>query len=181
MKTHFTYYSPLMTASMAAALAFLEPQARGEDAQPARPNTQVAAAEKSQPEAQKQLETAEKEYQKARALQARAADQRAEEALRAASGPKQEYDLVIADGMLIKKGAKEGKVEATLANVVDALRERHSSANIAIAPGVAKLKIGGRKLRAGLLWDELEAIRVASGSGFDWMAPGSPNPNFPGP
>src|SRR5439155_17138381 len=121
MKTHFTYCSPLMTASMAAALAFLEPQARGEDAQPARPNTQPAAVEKSQAEAQKQLETAEKEYQKARALQARAADQRAEEALRADSGTKQEYDLVIADGMLTKKGAKEGKLEATLANVVDAL------------------------------------------------------------
>ena len=85
------------------------------------------------------------------------------------------YDLWIADGIFLCRGKK---FEPTLGNVVDALRERYPDANIALAPGLAALKIADLKLRAGQLSDELEAIRVASGSKFEWIAPGSGWPNM---
>ena len=72
------------------------------------------------------------------------------------------YDLQIIDGQLIRP---QGKVEATLANVVDALRDQYAEANIILSPGLSKLKVGDLKLRAGKLSDELEAVRVASGVG----------------
>jgi len=88
------------------------------------------------------------------------------------------YDLEIIDGKLA--GALKGRgLEATLGTVVDALRDRYTKANIVMSPGLAKLKISDLKLRAGHLADELEAIRVASGSKFDWMGPGSAAPNMP--
>src|SRR5207248_148278 len=64
------------------------------------------------------------------------------------------------------------KLEPTLANVVDALRERYNEANIVLSPGLAKLKISDLKLRGGRLMENLEAIRVASGGKFDWTSPG---------
>ena len=79
------------------------------------------------------------------------------------------YDLEIVDGILVLDGRK---MEATLANVVDALRTRYQDANIAVAPGLGKLKISDLKLRAGQLTDELEAVRVASGNKFDIKGPG---------
>lgn len=88
------------------------------------------------------------------------------------------YDLEIKDGQLVNAPTGRGS-EATLGNVVDALRDRYTTANIVLAPGLAKLKLSDLKLRAGHLADELEAIRVASGAKFDWMGPGSAGPNMP--
>ncbi len=106
------------------------------------------------------------------------------------TGPKREpaavegYDLAIVEGMLVSKGSTAAKVPATLANVVDALRDRYQEANIVMAPGLADAHIADVKLRASSLWDELEAIRVASGGKFEWQGPNSPlfgAPNSPTP
>ena len=83
------------------------------------------------------------------------------------------YDLEIKDGQLIRP---TGKVDATLANVVDALRDRYTDANIVVSPELAKLKIADLKLRAGRLAEELEAVRIASGEKFEVQGPSGPNP-----
>jgi hypothetical protein len=79
------------------------------------------------------------------------------------------YDLQIVGGQLIRPG---GKVEATLPSVVDALRDQYTEANIIFSPGLAKLKVGDLKLRAGRLGEELEALRIACGEKFDVQALG---------
>src|SRR5437660_12866570 len=79
------------------------------------------------------------------------------------------YDLEIVDGVLTRSGR-----EATLDNVIDALRERYSKANIVLSPGLKKVQILDLKLRTGSIWEELEAIRVASGGKFEWLGPNSP-------
>ena len=81
------------------------------------------------------------------------------------------YNLEIIDGKLVLPG---GKVEATLGNVVDALRDQYTEANLVLAPGLAKLKVADLKLRAGRLLDELEGLRVATGGKFEVQAPASP-------
>ncbi len=86
------------------------------------------------------------------------------------------FDLLVVNGVLVRDGKK---VEATLGNVVDVLRARYPDANLVLSPGLAKLKIADLKLRGGQLRDELEAIRVASGAKFNWLAPGSDGPNQP--
>jgi hypothetical protein len=80
------------------------------------------------------------------------------------------YDLEIVNGVLLKKGVKSSA--ASLKNVIDALRERYPDANIAMPPNLADVPIGDLKLRTGSLWDELEAVRVASGGKFEWKGPG---------
>ncbi len=87
------------------------------------------------------------------------------------------YDLEIKDGQLVSLGNGRGR-EATLGNVVDALRDRYTKANLVLAPGLAKIKIADLKLRAGNLAEELEAIRVASGLKFEWLGAGSAGPNL---
>jgi hypothetical protein len=82
------------------------------------------------------------------------------------------YDLQIVDGALI---LPRGKVEATLPNIVDALRDRFTDANIVVAPGLSKLKVGDLKMRAGRLGEELEAVRVACGERFEIQPPGNLN------
>src|SRR5258706_11054377 len=79
------------------------------------------------------------------------------------------YDLEIVNGEVIQKGPKKERVLATLATVVDVLRERYADANLVISPGLASLPIGDLKLRARNLPEELEAIRVAGGAKFDWI------------
>ena len=78
------------------------------------------------------------------------------------------YDLEIKDGQLLRP---TGKVEATLANVIDALRDRYTEANIVLSPGLANLKIADLKLRASGLGEELQAVRVASGEKFEVIGP----------
>jgi hypothetical protein len=78
------------------------------------------------------------------------------------------YNLEIVDGFL-----PGGKVEATLGNVIDALREQYTEANIVLAPGLAKLRVADLKLRAGRLMDELEGLRVATGGKFEIQGPTS--------
>jgi hypothetical protein len=73
------------------------------------------------------------------------------------------YDLEINNGFLVR-GAE--KVEATLANVIDNVRQRYPEANIAMSPGMARIKVSDLKLRTLGLAQELEAIRVASGEKF---------------
>ena len=94
------------------------------------------------------------------------------------AGPTQSgYDLEIQDGQLVSSGNERG-LEATLGNVVDALRDRYTKANLVVAPGLAKMKIADLKLRAGNLAEELEALRVASGLKFEWVGAGSAGPNI---
>lgn len=78
------------------------------------------------------------------------------------------YDLQIVGGQLIRPG---GQVEATLPNVVDALREQHPEANIVLSPGLARVKVGDLKLRATRIEEELEAVGVASGDKFEVHTP----------
>ncbi len=85
----------------------------------------------------------------------------------------QGYDLEIADGKLVHKGRR---LEASLGNVLDALRDRYPKANIVMSPGMSRLSIADLKLRAGHLADELEALRVASGGRFEFTGPSGPNP-----
>jgi len=80
------------------------------------------------------------------------------------------YNLEIVDGKLI---LPTSKVEATLGNVIDALREQYTEANIVLAPGLAKLRVADLKLRAGRLMDELEGLRVATGGKFEIQGPTS--------
>jgi hypothetical protein len=84
-----------------------------------------------------------------------------------------DYDLQIVDGQLIRPS---GKGEAMLPNVIDALRDQYTQANIVLSPSLAKVKVGDLKLRAGHLDEELEAVRVASGEKFQVHASGRPNP-----
>lgn len=79
--------------------------------------------------------------------------------------------LQIVGGELI---LPQGKVTATLPNVVDALRDQYPGANIVLSPGLAKLRVGDLKLRAGRLLDELEAVRIASGEKFEVQPPNGP-------
>ena len=81
------------------------------------------------------------------------------------------YDLEIEDGQLIRAGRK---VEATLPNIVDALRARYTDANIVLAPNLTKVKVGDLRLRAGRLGEELQAVRVASGDKFEIEVPNGP-------
>jgi hypothetical protein len=80
------------------------------------------------------------------------------------------YNLEIVDGKLIVPG---GKLEATLGNVIDALREQYTEANIVLAPGLAKLRVPDLKLRAGRVMDELEGLRVATGGKFEIQSTGA--------
>jgi hypothetical protein len=82
------------------------------------------------------------------------------------------YDLEIEEGQLIRPG---GRVEATLPNVVNALRDEYTDANIVLAPGLAKLKVSDLKLRAGSPAEELEAVRVACDDKFQIQTPGGPD------
>jgi len=78
----------------------------------------------------------------------------------------QTYDLEIAHGVLLQPREPGKKLEATVGNVVDALRERYPDANIVLTPGLAKLEVSDLKLRAAHLDEELQAIEVASGDKF---------------
>lgn len=77
------------------------------------------------------------------------------------------YMLDIAEGKLLRSNG--GRFDATLASVVDALRDIWPSVNIVLAPEVANLKLADLKLRSvGELSEALDALRVASGYSFEW-------------
>jgi len=84
------------------------------------------------------------------------------------------YDLQIVEGKLLRGPGGTISVDATLANVVDALRERYTEANIVYSPGLAKIKIGDVRLRAGRLLDELQGLRVAADEKFNIETPNQP-------
>jgi len=88
------------------------------------------------------------------------------------SGDVGRYDLEIVNGSIVRVGSTSDKREATLGNVIDAVRQRYPDANIAMTPGLARLKISDLKLRTRSIWEDLEAIRVASGGKFEWSGPG---------
>ncbi len=76
-------------------------------------------------------------------------------------------------------GSTDGEcIDGTLGNVIDALRDQYPEANIVMSPGLAKVKVGDLKLRAGRLTEELEAVRVASGEKFDLQTPGEAGPRI---
>ena len=96
----------------------------------------------------------------------------------------QGYDLEISDNLIVRGGLSPGKTTASLANVIDAVRERYPEANIVVAPGLGNVPIANLKLRTGNIWEELEAVRVASGGRFEWSGPNSPTfgrPDSPSP
>jgi hypothetical protein len=94
------------------------------------------------------------------------------------------YDINIVDGILIldpqkefptlysRFGTKVKKVNATLDNIVDSLRDLHTNANIAMAPGLSRITIGDLKIRTGNeisgdpLMATFVALSVASGDKF---------------
>jgi hypothetical protein len=88
------------------------------------------------------------------------------------------YDIEITNGKLLldnlrdkidlrAKWGASSSVDATLLNVVEVLRDLHTNANITIAPGLEKLRVGDLKLRSSRLDNELQAIQLASGLKFD--------------
>ena len=80
--------------------------------------------------------------------------------------PASPYVLEIAGGAFMRNGTQS---EATLASVVDALRDIWPDVNIVLAPEVANLKLADLKLRSvGELSETLDALRVASGYSFEW-------------
>src|SRR6266404_90466 len=49
----------------------------------------------------------------------------------------QAYDLEVKEGVVVSSGDHTRKMTASLANVIDAVRDRYPEANIVIAPGLA--------------------------------------------
>ena len=87
------------------------------------------------------------------------------------------YDLEVKEGFVVSGGPHARKATASLANVIDAVRDRYPNANVVIAPGLANMSISDLKLRTSSISEELEAIRVASGGKFEWSgAPGHLDP-----
>jgi hypothetical protein len=71
-------------------------------------------------------------------------------------------------------GGNISSVDATLRNIVDVLRDLHSDVNIAMAPGLERVRINDLKLRTTALEQELDALRIASGNKFVWVGGNSP-------
>jgi hypothetical protein len=89
------------------------------------------------------------------------------------------YDLVITDGELV---SATKRVNASLANVSEVLREIYPDANIALSPGVRDIAVQDLKLRGARIEDALEAIRIASSDEFQWrkaapVRPGGMDPS----
>ncbi len=83
------------------------------------------------------------------------------------------YDLEIINGQVLYHGASR---PASLANVVEVLRDRYRDANIVLSPGLGTCTVSDLKLRASRLPEELEALRVATGNKFQVRSPaGAPS------
>ena len=83
------------------------------------------------------------------------------------------YELEITNGHLAgsaKPKANAPAKPATLGNAIDLLRELHPEANFVLAAGLDRSVIADLKLRAASVEDQLEALRIASGSQFGWRA-----------
>jgi hypothetical protein len=85
--------------------------------------------------------------------------------------PTSEPALEVKKGLVFTGSSEK---PATLANVMEALRERYPEVNIAIAPALHEVKIADLKLRTRSIWEDIEAVRVASNDKFEWQGPGSP-------
>lgn len=101
------------------------------------------------------------------------AEQAAKQKLETSAASHSLFEIEIADGEFTLKGRK---VDATLPNVIELLRERHAGANIVLSPGLPRIKIANLKLRATSIEQELEALRVASGNKFMWGNGNNPAP-----
>jgi hypothetical protein len=81
-------------------------------------------------------------------------------------------DLEVVNGSLLWTGPKRKdnatKLDATLNNIVDLLREQHPDANFILAPGLANVGISDFKLRNANAPEALQAICIASGSTIGW-------------
>ncbi len=82
-----------------------------------------------------------------------------------------EYDLEIVDGQVLSHGRK---LPASLANVVEVLRDRYRQANIVLSPRLGTCTVSDLKLRASRLPEELEALRIATGNKFIVHPPAGP-------
>ncbi len=83
-----------------------------------------------------------------------------------ASAPEGNYVLEINETVFTHRGKKEA---ATLAAVLDALRDIYKHANLVVSPRVERsVMIQDLKLRTDNLGDALEAVRIASGEAFQW-------------
>jgi len=81
-------------------------------------------------------------------------------------------DLEVVNGSLVWTGPKRkdnaSKLDATLNNIVELLREQHPDANFIVAPGLANVGIADFKLRNANAQEALQAICIASGSSVGW-------------
>lgn len=78
--------------------------------------------------------------------------------------PGRVWALDISDGLLRLDNTQ---VDATLENIINSLREEYP-ANLAVAPGLSRVKVQDLKL-SSFRWEQaLEALRVASGGAFRW-------------
>src|SRR5437016_1005463 len=169
MKTPASIRPVLTIASLATILIFLNPNTFAADKPPARAISPTAHSETSQIEqARIDLENLKAMYKEDHPL-VKVQESKLKRMESVQLKHKTAYDLEIVDGVLTQSGR-----EATLDNVIDALRERYSKANIVLSPGLKKVQILDLKLRTGSIWEELEAIRVASGGKFEWLGPNSP-------
>lgn len=92
------------------------------------------------------------------------------------SPKKSHYSLEIDGGFLMQSTGD--KVEATLENVVERLRElefgHHRFPNVVLSPDLPTIKIANLKLANTSLTQGLEALRVASGERFTWSTGENP-------
>ncbi len=105
----------------------------------------------------------------------------AQPAAKPAASKQSPYQLEIEGGFLLLPTGN--KVEATLENVVERLRELEilrngDPANIVLSPNLPKIRIASLKLSARTLAQELEALRVASGERFAWSYGENPGPQI---
>ena len=79
-----------------------------------------------------------------------------------------QYDLDIEENAIWSGGPDHRAAigPANLATIVEHLREAHQEANIALAPELQPVMVENLKLHATSMWDELEALRIASGGKF---------------
>jgi hypothetical protein len=172
MKTNLFFHQPLALVCLAVALGALPTSLNAQEkARPLPPKPTGASPAPASPG------TSEPE-----AFRRRYGIPREGAAPGASAAP---YALEIMDGKLslanlkgnvnLSKRWGAGKtdsVPASLANIIDVLRDLHPEANVVMSPELANIQIADLKLRATSLDEELEALRVASGNRFVWTKPG---------
>lgn len=86
--------------------------------------------------------------------------------------PARAHDLEITHSMLAWNGTPRtdhaASVPATLGNICDLMHQRDPDANFALAPGLGDVVVADLKLDGANMEQQLDALRIASGSQFAW-------------